>query len=58
MIRCIHCKKGDGADHRMCVFELLKSGVISSSHEWLERSTLPTTVRKGLIRALIPKELL
>lgn len=56
MLRCIHCTRGDEAEHRLCVFELLKAGVISSSHEWLERSTVKT-IRKGRIRALIPKEL-
>jgi hypothetical protein len=43
------------ADHRMCVFNLLKSGTIKTVKEW-EAMCAPKTIRKGRIRAVLPKE--
>ena len=41
----------------MCVFNLLKSGTIKTAAEWTKMSTTnPVTIRKGRIRAVLPKE--
>jgi len=45
------------ADHRMCVFNLLKTGEIKSAAEWTKMSsTKPVTIHKGRIKAVLPKE--
>ena len=45
------------ADHRMCVFKLLKTKTIQSVAEWEDMaSDTPKTIRKGRIRAVLPKE--
>ena len=53
---CPHCKLSidSDADHRMCVFELLKTGTIQSVSEW-ERLCRPKPKRK-IIRARVLKE--
>ena len=44
-----------GADHRRCVFKLLDENKIQTAEEW-EIMCKPKTIRKGRVRALIPKE--
>ncbi len=45
------------ADHRMCVFELLKTKTIQTVAQWEALSAdTPKTIRKGRIRAVLPKE--
>ena len=58
---CPVCSESVGeADHRFCLLELLKSGKIKSVHEWERMSSdtpaKPVTIRKGRVRAVIPKE--
>jgi tRNA(Arg) A34 adenosine deaminase TadA len=53
---CPVCAEAIGsADHRKCVFALLKAGTIKSVPEW-EAMCAPKTIRKGRIRAVLPKE--
>jgi hypothetical protein len=53
---CPVCSLAIGdADHRMCVLNLLKSGTITTVREW-EVLCKPKTVRKGRVKAVIPKE--
>ena len=53
---CPVCSLAIGdADHRMCVLNLLKSGTIKTVREW-EVLCKPKTVRKGRVKAVIPKE--
>jgi hypothetical protein len=49
---------GSGADHRRCVFRLLNLGTIQTVEEWeaLASDTKPKTIRKGRVRAVLPKE--
>lgn len=44
-----------GADHRRCVFKLLDENKIQTVEEW-EIMCKPKTIRKGRVRARIPKE--
>jgi hypothetical protein len=48
------------ADHRMCVFNLLRSGTIKTVPEWEVLSSdapaKPVTIYKGRIKAVLPKE--
>jgi hypothetical protein len=44
-----------GADHRRCVFKLLDENKIQTVEEW-EIMCKPKTIRKGRVRALVPKE--
>ena len=45
------------ADHRMCVFHLLKTRAIQTLHEWEAMATdKPLTIRKGRVRAVLPKD--
>ena len=44
-----------GADHRRCVFKLIDENKIQTAEEW-EIMCKPKTIRKGRVRALIPKE--
>jgi hypothetical protein len=44
------------ADHRMCVFNLLKSGTIKTVREWEALSSKAQTIRKGRVKAVLPKE--
>jgi hypothetical protein len=55
---CPVCNEAIGeADHRMCVFNLLKSGTIKTAREWEKMSTTkPVTIHKGRIKAVLPKE--
>jgi hypothetical protein len=54
---CPVCHQPIGeADHRMCVFNLLKSGTIKSVGEWEAMTSKPQTIRKGRIKAVLPKE--
>ena len=43
------------ADHRRCVFRLLTAGTIKTVKEW-EDLCAPKTIRKGRIKAVLPKE--
>lgn len=53
---CPVCNQAVGeADHRMCVFHLLKTGTIKSVPEW-EAMCSPKTIRKGRVRAVLPKD--
>ena len=54
---CPVCKQtpGSGTDHRLCLFELFKTNVIKSVSDW-ETMCKPKTIKKGRIRALLPKE--
>lgn len=41
----------------MCVFHLLKTRAIQTLHEWEAMATdTPVTIRKGRIRAVLPKD--
>ena len=43
--------------HRFCVLDLLKSGKIKSSSEWENMcKDKPMTIRKGKVRAILPKD--
>jgi hypothetical protein len=55
---CPVCNEAIGeADHRMCVFNLLKSGTIKTAREWEKMSsTKPVTIHKGRVKAVLPKE--
>jgi hypothetical protein len=51
------------ADHRMCVYNLLKTGEIKSAAEWTKMSedapaapAKPVTIYKGRVKAVLPKE--
>ena len=52
---CPVCQKPIGQDHRHCVFQLLSQGKIQTIDEWEALST-PKTIRKGRVRAVLPKE--
>ncbi len=61
---CPVCNEAIGeADHRMCVFNLLKTGTIKTAREWEKMSAdapaapaKPVTIYKGRIKAVLPKE--
>ena len=53
---CIVCSKGRGEDHRWCLVSLFKENKIKTVKEWEEASSKPTTLRKGRVRALVPRE--
>jgi hypothetical protein len=55
---CPVCKKliDTDADHRRCFFKLLETNVVKNVDEWVALSTKPVTIKKGRVRALIPKE--
>lgn len=54
---CPVCSLPLGEDHRMCVLRLLKEGTIQTVSEWTAMSTdKPKTIRKGRVRAILPKE--
>lgn len=54
---CPVCYQSIGeADHRMCVYNLLKTGEIKSAAEWTKMSAeKPATIYKGRVKAVIPK---
>ena len=52
---CPVCNKPIGEDHRRCVFHLLSQGKIQTVEEW-ESMCKPRTIRKGRVRAVLPKE--
>lgn len=59
---CPVCYESIGeADHRMCVYNLLKTGEIKSAAEWTKMASdapaKPVTIRKGRIKAMIPKDM-
>jgi hypothetical protein len=55
---CPVCNKliDTDADHRRCFFKLLETNVVKNVDEWVALSTKPVTIKKGRVRALIPKE--
>jgi len=55
---CPVCNERIGeADHRFCVLDLLKSGTINTAKEWEKMSRdKPVTIRKGKVKAVLPKE--
>ena len=57
---CPVCKKPIGhatADHRHCVFKLLDQGTIQTVEEWETLAAdKPKTIRKGRVRAVLPKD--
>jgi hypothetical protein len=54
---CPVCQKPIGHDHRLCLFEMLKEGTIQTVEEWERLSSdRPKTIRKGRVRAVLPKE--
>lgn len=56
---CPVCYESIGeADHRFCVYNLLKTGEIKSAAEWTKMaSDKPVTIRKGRVKAVIPKDM-
>ncbi len=47
------------ADHRMCVFNLLKTGEIKTADEWTKMaSDKPVSIYKGRVKGVIPKNML
>jgi hypothetical protein len=57
---CPVCYESIGeADHRMCVYNLLKTGEIKSAAEWTKMaSDNPVTISTGRVKAVIPKNML
>ena len=61
---CPVCNERIGeADHRMCVFDLLRSRTIKTAHEWEIMSrdapaapAKPKSILKGRVKATLPKE--
>jgi hypothetical protein len=56
---CPVCYESIGeADHRMCVYNLLKTGEIKTVAEWTKMSSdKPITIMKGRVKAVIPKNM-
>ena len=60
---CPVCNERIGeADHRWCVLNLLKTGEIKTTREWeimsRDKPTKPVTIRKGRVKAVIPKDMI
>ena len=54
---CPICNKPVGdADHRMCVFELLKQGKIKTSKEWETLAKKPVTIVIGKVIRKVRKQ--
>jgi hypothetical protein len=54
---CPVCSLPLGHDHRACMIHLFREGAIQSLSEWTAMMTdKPRTIRKGRVRAILPKE--